>query len=450
MRAETAPASALRQILANSGWWLTDRALTLAATLVTSVVLVRCLGPAGYGELSYLLAIVGLLLPVAQLGMSGLVVRALLESPTEEREILRAALLVRGCGCLFALLLGSAYWALFEPQGTGRAVLLVLLLAQCAMLFQALEFWFQARMIPRRLVVWRAAVVLLAAGAKMAVAVVTRSATMVAAVFALEYLLLGGAYLIAYRHAAGRWAWPAVERRWLGWFRSRAPWLVVSGLAEVVYLRIDIVMLERMRGVAAAGIYAVAARLSEVWYAVPILLVASMFPVLWARRSDAASYAYGLQAGLDGLCGLALLLAVTMQWLARPLVTTVFGAEYAGAVPVLALHIWAGVFIFMRALLSRWLLAEDLLRFSLVTHLAGAVINVAANLVLIPRAGPVGAALATVISYATAGWLALFLSSATRPMAWMMTRALVLPLRWTALAGYARQLRAARAAGAGG
>jgi O-antigen/teichoic acid export membrane protein len=182
--------SALRQILSSSGWWLTDRALTLVATLLTSVVLVRCLGPVGYGELSYLLAIVGLLLPVAQLGMSGLVVRALLEAPAEEPAILRTALLVRGAGCLLALLLGASYWALFEPAATSRAVLLVLLLAQCATLFQVLEFWFQARMIPRRLVVWRALVVLAAAGLKMAVALATRRAGLVAAVFALEYLIL--------------------------------------------------------------------------------------------------------------------------------------------------------------------------------------------------------------------------------------------------------------------
>jgi Na+-driven multidrug efflux pump len=61
--------------------------------------------------------------------------------------------------------------------------------------------------------------------------------------------------------------------------------------------------------------------------------------------------------------------------------------------------------------------------------------------VLIPRHGPVGAAWATVISYATAGWLALFLASRTRPIAMMMTRALVLPLRWSTLVAYAARLR---------
>jgi PST family polysaccharide transporter len=92
--------------------------------------------------------------------------------------------------------------------------------------------------------------------------------------------------------------------------------------------------------------------------------------------------------------------------------------------------------------LSRWLLAEDLLRFSLVTHAAGALVNVALNLVLIPRHGAFGAAWATVISYASAGWLALFLSARTRPLGWMMARALLLPLRWRTLAAYWRQVRA--------
>ena len=107
---------------------------------------------------------------------------------------------------------------------------------------------------------------------------------------------------------------------------------------------------------------------------------------------------------------------------------------------MLQIHIWAGVFIFMRALLSRWLLAEDLLRFSLVTHIAGAVMNVALNLMLIPRYGAIGAAVATVISYASAGWLALFLSARTRPMGRMMAKSLLLPLRWGDLSRYSRRL----------
>jgi len=69
----------------------------------------------------------------------------------------------------------------------------------------------------------------------------------------------------------------------------RATLAVAAGLriAEVIYLRIDIVLLERLRGVEETGIYAVAARLSEVWYMVPVALMGAVFPALWQRRQDA-------------------------------------------------------------------------------------------------------------------------------------------------------------------
>jgi O-antigen/teichoic acid export membrane protein len=172
-----------------------------------------------------------------------------------------------------------------------------------------------------------------------------------------------------------------------------------------------------------------------------VALMGALFPVLWSRRSDAAAYSRSLQGSLDALVAMSLTLAVLVQFIGGPLVELLFGARFAASAPVLQIHIWAGVFIFMRALLSRWLLAEDLLRFSLVTHVTGAVMNVVLNLLLIPRYGAVGAAIATVIAYACAGWLALFLSPRTRPMGWMMAKALVLPFRFKALAAYANVLR---------
>ncbi|MFO1298791.1 MAG: flippase [Burkholderiaceae bacterium] len=435
----------LRHVLSNSSWWLGEKVLVLGTTLATNVVLVRALKPAGFGELSYLLAITGLLVPLTQLGISGLVARAVLEKPDADRAILRAALLIRAAGCALALLGGAAYWAWFDPERDSRTVLLVLLAAQSATMFQLLEFWFQAQMNAGGLVPFRTAAILVAAGLKVLVAQLTRDASAVAAVFAVEYALLAGAYLVAHHRASGYWTAPGVEPEWLRWFAKRAPWLVASGLAEVVYLRIDVVMLERLRGVTEAGVYAVASKVSEVWYVIPVLLSASMFPMLWSRRQRGEGYERSLQAGLDALFAIAFTIALLTQWLSGPLIHALFGAAYDGAVPVLELHIWGGIFIFMRSMLSRWLLAEDLLRYSLLTHFTGAFVNVAANWLLIPRYGATGAAGATVLSYAVASWLALFLARATRPMAFMMTRALLLPFRWSALAHYFGHLRLALA-----
>jgi len=433
--------SILRQVAGNSSWWLAERAATLLLTLLTNIVLVRVLGPAQFGELSYVLAVAGLLVPLTQFGVSGLVARALLERPDDEAAVLRAAMLLRLFGCALALVVGSFYWLFFEDRAEERWMLLVLLGAQFATTFQVVEFWFQVKFRASRLVPWRMGVVVAGAIIKMSVAVSTGDAQWVVAAFALELLMTGGAALLAMRRESGRWATPGWAPERVRWFALRAPWLLASGVAEVIYLRIDIVLLERLRGVEEAGIYAVAARLSEAWYMIPVALMGAAFPAIWQRRSDPAAYECSLQASLDLLCGLALALAIVIQLAGLPLIELLFGERFVASAPVLQIHVWAGLFVFMRALLSRWLLAEDMLRFSLLTHLAGAVVNVALNLLLIPTYGTIGAAVATVISYASAGWLALYLSARTRPMAHMMARALLLPLRWRDLAAYGARFR---------
>ena len=62
----------------------------------------------------------------------------------------------------------------------------------------------------------------------------------------------------------------------------------------------------------------------------------------------------------------------------------------------------------MRAAFSKWILIEDTLFFSLITQGLGALANVGLNLLLIPRQGGIGAAVATLLSYATASYFSLF------------------------------------------
>ncbi len=105
-----------------------------------------------------------------------------------------------------------------------------------------------------------------------------------------------------------------------------------------------------------------------------------------------------------------------------------YGSAYAGAAGVLAVHIWSSVFVFLGVVRGQWLVNEKMVRFYLATTIIGAIANVALNLVLIPRAGPLGAAWATVVSYALATWFSSFIDPSVRVIGRMQTRALLLPL----------------------
>ncbi len=414
-----------------SGLWALDRAVLVGSSALVQIVLARQLGPEKFGALSYLLAMITLLLPFARMGLSGLLVKAILEKPIEESRLLGVAMAWRLIGVMVSMLVAMTQFPL------GVAVLIGLSLLGAAL--QLAEYSAQARLVPSEVVPPRLAITLLAAIGKIYAGSVIGTSEAVAWIFAAEYLAQGVVQWLTYRYYRGKSLRPTLDTAWSAHFATRAPWLLASGFAEMIYLRIDIVMLERLRGPAEAGVYATAARLSEAWYAVPQLIMVVLFPALWKLREQHSRWRDGVQATVDALFWIAFGVAFVMQFLAQPLVVLLFGEEYREAAPVLAIHIWAGVFVFMRALVSRWLIAEDLIRLSLWSHGAGALTNVLLNLWWIPLYGTEGAAWATIVSYGVAGWIAFYLPPETRGLARQMGSAIALPLNWRRLSHYRRR-----------
>ena len=128
---------------------------------------------------------------------------------------------------------------------------------------------------------------------------------------------------------------------------------------------------------------------------------------------------------------MALGVAIVVTLIAEPLITLMFGQSYQAATPILIIHIWSALFIFMRTAFSKWILIENVLMFSLITQGLGALANVALNYWLIPIYGGEGAAYSTLFSYATASYFALVLYPKTRTVFWMMSKSLFSPVRYS-------------------
>ncbi|MBM4231792.1 MAG: flippase [Gammaproteobacteria bacterium] len=432
------------QWFAAGSLWGFERLVLIVTTAIVQIMLARYLGTSGFGVLSAALAVSALVLPLTRFGLAGLVTSNLLANPEAELKILGTAMALRLCGALVACILGVAYLMGSGVFGTGSLGLVVLLvLAQLACVAQVTEFAFQVRSSPKPLLRWRLPVTVIAAVLKCLAASRTADPGLIAWIFAAESAVLSLVHVFALRELKGVSVRPRLDAHWQHHFARRVPWLLVSGLAEAVYLRIDLVMLTALRGPEDAGVYAAASRLSEVWYALPAVVVMTLTPLLWGGGHSARRHRCLSQATLDGLFWSAVAAATLTTLVADRLVELLFGAVFAEAAGVLQLHIWAGLFVFMRTFASQWLIAEDLLRYSLLTHGCGAIVNVALNLVLIPEYGAGGAALSTVVSYAFAGWLAFFVSARTRPLARMMTRAICLPGRFRDLRGYWRWAKVA-------
>jgi PST family polysaccharide transporter len=195
--------------------------------------------------------------------------------------------------------------------------------------------------------------------------------------------------------------------------------LILSGAAVMLYMRIDQIMLGQMMGSQAVGIYSAAVRISEVWYFIPMILVASLFPsIVAAKDLGGDAYQRQLQRLFDLMIIISFAVAIPMTFL------MLYGEPYRDAGSVLAINIWAGVFVFIGVASSNWFVIENRPLLNLRRSLIGAVINIALNLFLIPSYGPIGAAIATVISYSVAAFFADAMQKDTRFLFYMKLKSM--------------------------
>jgi len=423
--------SALRNIIVNTGWLFVPKMLRILFALFVTAWLARYLGPAEYGILNYAIAFVILVGPIMRLGLESVVVQEIVRTPGERDEILGSTFALRLIGGIVSM--GIVVFAIARMRPGDALTMTLAAIVSFGMIFQAydvIDLWFQAE-VQSKYAVYAKSAALIVKNLVIILLIVRRASLGVFAwAWALETILAAIGLCVVYR-ARGldirRWHVNGARSRQLlnlGW-----PMILASSFA-VVYLKIDQIMLGQMVGQNEVGIYSAAVKISEAWYFVPVAISTSVFPFLVQGKALGDSvYRKRVQQLFDFLVWVSLAVAVVVTFTAHFAVVLIFGEPYARSGTILAILTWAGVFFFLREALGRWFLTENLLVFSFITNGVGAVVNVALNLVLIPRYAGVGAAIATVISYAAAGYLTCFIHPKTRDAAWMMSKALIIPFR---------------------
>jgi len=408
----------LLKIIGNIGWLFADRIVHLVMGLVVGIWVARYLGPEQFGLINFATALVGLFAVFSTLGLQNIVVRDLVQEPENAGITLGTTAVMQFLGSLLAFALLVITIQILRPGDSVARVAVIILGAGLVFnTFSISRLWFEAQ-VQSKHIVWitttifvatsLAKLILIAIGAPLIAFVwATFANTAIAGISMLFALNSKGLRL----HQLG-----LSVRRAVKLLRDSWP-LFLAGIAVTVYMKIDMVMLGQMQGDEAVGIYGAAARLSEVWYFVPMTIVASVFPaILAAKKTSEVLYYQRLQQLYDLMVLLAFAGALLTTFLAGRVISLLFGAAYEAAGPVLAVHIWASVFVFLGIASGKWFLAEKRQILSLQRAASGALVNIALNYYLIPRWGAIGAAWATVVSYAIWAFFFDAIQSETRLM----------------------------------
>jgi O-antigen/teichoic acid export membrane protein len=187
-------------------------------------------------------------------------------------------------------------------------------------------------------------------------------------------------------------------QRWLPLLRAAIPFGVI-GLTLGLSYRFDTVLLNIFSGDLATGHYNAAYNLIFALVTLSNVLNTALYPSL-SRQSVVApdSLPQVYERLLRYLLLVALPITVGGFILAEPIVGLLFGPEYAPAAPLLAILIWVVPLMFLSEFLGYVVVIAGREGRVARAIIVSSSLNIAANLLLIPRYGVLAAAIITVVT----------------------------------------------------
>lgn len=415
-----------RRYFSNTSWMFGEQMLRMLAGLLVGVWVARYLGPEQFGLFNYAIAFASLFGSIAKLGLDGIVVRDLVQEPVLRNIYMGTAFWLKLVGALVMLFVVGLTTLFTNNDPTTNLYVFIIASGIIFQSFEVVDFYFQSQVLSKFVSLSKLTQLLISSLIKIYLVMIGADLNWFVIVSLVDQITLAISLYIAYRSQK--------IGNFFGYFdfalakkMLKDSWpLMISGLVVTFYMRIDQVMIKEMLGDREVGLYSAAVRLSEVSYFIPLLICQSILPgIVNAKKISEELYYSRLQKLFSIMAGSSVAIAILTTFLSGWLVTIIYGDAYSEAVSVLTVHIWASVFVFLGVASNTWFLSENLQRYLFTNTTVGAILNILLNLILIPRYGINGAAIATVISYAVAGYFMNALFKATRKNFYRLTLALI-------------------------
>ncbi len=177
--------------------------------------------------------------------------------------------------------------------------------------------------------------------------------------------------------------------------------LAIGDALGILYYNVDMVMLSKLDTFHSVGVYSVAYKFAGVILIVPQAVGATLYPIAiryWPEQTDKFRTVIRQAARLYLVLGA--LITIEFVVFAPNAISLLYGHRYAVGAGAARLVVASECLGFFTSLATMTLVSVNQNRFYPLATLAGLVVNVVLNLILIPRLSYVGSAWATIVTEA--------------------------------------------------
>lgn len=370
--------------------------------ILVNIFLARLLGAEVYGKYAYIIGICSLLAIVAEFRLQAILVKEfLLYGAKNQGDILGTALGVNIAFGLLGIFLSFLYY-LYEPDSLiGYAVLLC-----------SLSYIFNVPRCFRALYISQERNIFIAKSEFFS-SIVTIFIIVMALKYSIDWvflpvlrltdgLFLSLAFCMFYvcflKKAKLVYSFSFYRAKTL--VSSASP-LVLSGVAMLLFQRMDLIMIRYYMDESAVGIYSVAANYMLLFSLIPMVLSESLAPKIFKGQ-------FNLQQKRQFILrvmALGFLMSLLMYITGENLITLIYGEAYTESIQVSSILAFCPFLVAAGSAAGQLIVFDSSQRKAFWKSVWACVINFALNILLIPSWGIVGAAVATVLGFFVANFL---------------------------------------------
>lgn len=392
----------VRPYLLNSWWLVLEHLFKALLSLIVIAKIAVYLGPSRFGLLNYALAFVGVFLPICRLGLDAVLVKRLSTESEEVYDRFATAFKMVTIASILVAVLIALYTLVFESNHEVKTFILIL---ACGLLFYGffnIDSFFQANIQAKHSSLAKMLAFLAGSLIKLYLVYIKADIVYFLISFALDNATLAILYIYFFKNRGfslkAYYLRPFDSRVAIDLFSSSWP-MIMSGLAGILLIKIDQIMINNMIGAEQLGIYSAGSRIFEGWISFTYVFSVSALPLmLKLKLQSSESYKRNLTILFAISFWASFIFAIAMTIFAESILFLIFNEKYIEAKNSLIILSWASVFVALGYMSSRYLLVESREKYIAGRNWLALVLNVIFNYIFIPIWGISGSALATLLT----------------------------------------------------
>ena len=386
------------KVFQNTSWIIAGKCMQMLISFFVGILTARYLGPSNYGVISTATAYTSFFQPLCTLGLSAVFVKMVLDDKDNAGKYLGSGILLRCITSVLSIFVMTAMVILLNPDN--HTLQIVCFINSFVLLFQGFDLFdylYQSRYQSKYSSIIGVIGYAVSAAYKVILLITGKSVEWFAFATVLDYLSIAMIYMLyTVPKNKIRLSFSKIQAKQLLNFGKH---FILSNLLVVSYAYLDRIMLSKMIGSTAVGLYTTAVTVCSLWVFILVAIINSMRPsIIESQQTDLKIYEKKIIQLYSIVIWLSIAVSSFICILSPIIIFVLYGKEYTGAVNPLRIITWYTGFSYLGVARCIWTVCENKQHYEKYFALGGVIANFCLNLILIRLLGTEGAALASLIT----------------------------------------------------